>query len=91
MKFLGIQPNYYSISKDVSKPKFPGTDESIDCYNTMWPIYFYHDGSREWVKMKQIVFRFDTPEYLEDFEKSYNHRLFQKRVPNPQKEWVLHG
>ena len=57
----------------------------------MWPIYFYHDGSREWVKMKQIVFRFDTPEYLNDFEKSYNHRLFQKRVPNPEKEWVLHG
>jgi len=68
-----------------NQPKFPGTDESINIYNTMWPIYFYHDGSREWVKMKQIVFRFDTPEYLKDFEKSYNHRLFQKRVPNPEK------
>ena len=54
----------------------------------MWPIYFYHDGSREWIKMKQIVYRFDGPEYIDDIEKSYNHRLFKKRVPNPEKEWV---
>ena len=77
--------------KDVWKPKFPGADETIDCYNTMWPIYFYHDGSREWIKMKQIVYRFDSHEYIDDIEKSFNHRLFQKRVPNPKKERVLHN
>ena len=40
--------------------------------------------------MKQIVYRFDSHEYIDDFEKSYNHRLFKKRVPNPEKEPVLH-
>lgn len=52
----------------------------------MWPIYFYHDGSREWVKMKQIVYRFDEPVFINDIEKSYNHPLFKKRVPNFEKE-----
>ena len=76
------------------KPKLPGTDvtngivDGIDDYNTMWPIYFYHDGSREWVKMKQIVYRFDEPVFITDIEKSYNHPLFKKRVPNFEKERV---
>ena len=41
--------------------------------------------------MKQIVYRFDSHEYIDDIEKSFNHRLFQKRVPNPEKERVLHN
>lgn len=69
---------------EQNQPKFPGTDERIDDYETMWPIYFYHDGSREWIKMKQIVYRFEAPEFIKDIEKSYNHSLFQKRVPNWQ-------
>jgi len=68
-----------------NQPKFPGTDPNVDDYHTMWPIYFYHDGSREWIEMKQIVYRFEEPAFITDIQKAYNHNLFKKRVPNSEK------